>query len=165
MSKGESISISAEEHNATRRAKKAAQKANVRTGKGARTSLKGTYFEYVEEERRIRRDAALASRERQRSFIITPLDAALKAPKAPCLVGLTDVALSVVVGTLDAYVSVVPDRGMGRTKAAFEAAKRTLAAEEARRYGAVSLGYRKTREALDWAYAQIRAERGLIKTS
>lgn len=164
MSKGESISISAEQNNATRRAKKAAQKANARTGKGARTSLKGTYFEYVEEERRIRRDAALASRERQRS-IITPLDAALKAPKAPCLVGLTDVALSVVVGTLDAYVSVVPDRGMGRTKAAFEAAKRTLAAEEARRYGAVSLGYRKTREALDWAYAQIRAERGLIKTS
>lgn len=164
MSKGESISISAEEHNATRRAKKAAQKANARTGKGARTSLKGTYFEYVEEERRIRRDAALARRERQRS-IITPLDAALKATKAPCLVGLTDVALRVVVGTLDAYVSVVPDRGMGRTKAAFEAAKRTLAAEEARRYGAVSLGYRKTREALDWAYAQIRAERGLIKTS
>jgi hypothetical protein len=164
MSKGESISISAEEHNATRRAKKAAQKANARTGKGARTSLKGTYFEYVEEERRIRRDAALASRERQRS-IITPLDAALKAPKAPCLVGLTDVALRVVVGTLDAYVSVVPDRGMGRTKAAFEAAKRTLAAEEARRYDAVNLGYRKTREALDWAYAQIRAERGLIKTS
>ena len=30
MSKGESISISAEQHNATRRAKKAAQKANAR---------------------------------------------------------------------------------------------------------------------------------------
>ncbi len=163
MPKNVSSTITADQHNDTRRRRKAAQKANARSGKGARTSLQGTYFGEMMEERRARRDAAAARRERQRS-VITPRDAAIKATEAPCLENLTGIALTVAVGTLEVYASVVPGGGMGRAKAAFEVAKLDLSEEDARRHGAVSLGYRKTREALDWAYAQIRSERGLEST-
>ena len=156
----ESVSTSArtsEENDAIRRQKKAAQRKGSGKG-GQQTTLKGTFFGDLMDEKATKREERARmlalKRERQMEYV-GPRELAIKATDAPGLIGLDGLVLAMVVATIDKFVDVQPVTGMGRLRTAFEEVKSGLSVEDGRRHKAHGLAYRKVRDAIDWARGEI----------
>ena len=102
----ESVSTSArtsEENDAIRRQKKAAQRKGSGKG-GQQTTLKGTFFGDLMDEKATKREERARmlalKRERQMEYV-GPRELAIKATDAPGLIGLDGLVLTMVVATIE----------------------------------------------------------------